>query len=50
MLIQVFEVWCSRSFRPEASTVAVVDVRDDDFAGGHIKGALNVHSEAGYLI
>lgn len=30
---------------PMRDEVAVVDVRDDDFAGGHIKGAINVESD-----
>ena len=27
---------------PDAAHVLVIDVREDDFAGGHIKGALNI--------
>ena len=29
---------------PSAGVVAVIDVRDDDYIGGHIKGAQNVPS------
>ena len=29
---------------PSAGAVAVIDVRDDDYVGGHIKGAQNVPS------
>ena len=31
--------------RPEKTEVCVLDVRDDDFRGGHIPGCLNIWSD-----
>lgn len=36
--------WKAQGAQPKPHGLAIVDVRDDDFEGGHIKGCWNVPS------
>ena len=42
---ELADLLSSEPSESSGSTIGIVDVRDEDFAGGHIKGAINSPSE-----